>query len=65
MIARRKLATRNSVARQSAIELKLSTNQRSDDCTWVNAPAAIMRPAEGEVAAEVERRRNEDRRHDA
>ena len=24
--------------------LKLSTNQRSDDCAWVNAAAAIIRP---------------------
>ena len=29
----RKLATRNSVARQSAMLEKLSTNQRSEDCT--------------------------------
>ena len=43
-MARRKLATRNSVARQSAIVPKLSTNHRSDDWTWVNAPAAIMSP---------------------
>ena len=24
--------------------LKLSMNQRSEDCAWVNAPAAIIRP---------------------
>jgi hypothetical protein len=40
----RKLATRYSVARQSAMALKLSMNQRSDDCACVNAPAAIIRP---------------------
>ncbi len=39
-----KLATRSRVARQSAMALKLSMNQRSDDCAWVNAPAAIMSP---------------------
>src|SRR5580704_9921719 len=39
-----KLATRSSVARQSAMLLKLSTNQRSDDCAWVKAAAAIIRP---------------------
>src|SRR5258708_36601530 len=40
----RKFATRSSVARQSAMALKLSMNHRSDDCAWLNAPAAIMRP---------------------
>jgi len=44
MVARRKLATRSSVARQSAITLKLSMNQRMEDWTWVKAPAAIIRP---------------------
>ena len=29
---------------QSAIVLKLSTNQRSEDCSCVKAAAAIMRP---------------------
>src|SRR5262249_35078602 len=32
------------VARQSAMPLKLSTNQRSDDCAWVKAAAAIISP---------------------
>ena len=40
----RKFATRSSVARQSAIALKLSTNQRSEACAWVNAAAAIIMP---------------------
>src|SRR5580700_5776959 len=40
----RKLATRNSVARQSAMVLKLSTNQRSEDCACVKAAAAIISP---------------------
>ncbi len=44
MTARRKLATRSRVARQSAMVLKLSTNQRSEDCTWMKAPDAIIRP---------------------
>src|SRR5208283_4436217 len=38
----RKLATRRSVARQSAMLGKLSTNHRSDCCTWLNAPTSIM-----------------------
>ena len=42
--ARRNEATRRSVASQSAIVLKLSTNQRSDCCTWVKAPAATINP---------------------
>ena len=42
--ASRKLATRSSVARQSAMVLKLSTNQRNDDGACVNAAAAIIRP---------------------
>src|ERR1700738_280208 len=42
--AYRKLATRCRVARQSAMVLKLSTNQRREDCAWVNAAAAIIRP---------------------
>ena len=49
--ARRKLATRNSVARQSAMELKLSTNQRSEDWTCMNAPEAIIRPPKEMVPA--------------
>ena len=44
MTARRKLATRSSVARQSAMVLKLSTNQRSEDCTCMKAPEASMSP---------------------
>src|ERR1700733_11045686 len=44
MRASRKLATRNSVARQSAMVLKLSTNQRSEDWACVKAAAAIIRP---------------------
>ena len=39
-----KLATRSKVARQSAMALKLSTNQRSDHCTCMNAPDAIISP---------------------
>jgi hypothetical protein len=42
--ASRKLATRSKVARQSAMTLKLSTNQRNEVCAWVNAAAAIMSP---------------------
>ncbi len=42
--ASRKLATRSSVARQSAMALKLSTNQRSEDWACVKAAAAIIRP---------------------
>jgi len=34
--------TRDSVARQSAMALKLSTNQRSEFCTWLNAPTTII-----------------------
>ena len=40
----RKFATRSKVARQSAMALKLSMNHRSEDCAWVKAPAAIIRP---------------------
>src|SRR3569833_655158 len=40
----RKLATRRSVARQSAMALKLSTNQRNAPCACVNAAAAIIMP---------------------
>ena len=38
MSAWRKFITRSSAARQSAIEPVLSTNQRSDCCTWLKAP---------------------------
>ncbi|MCY1545297.1 hypothetical protein D9M68_812320 [compost metagenome] len=41
---RRRSVTRSSVARQSAMMLKLSTNQRSDDCACVKAAAAIIKP---------------------
>ena len=41
-IVLRKLATRNSVARQSAMLEKLSTNHRSDCCTWLKAPTTII-----------------------
>ena len=60
--ARRKLATRSSVARQSAMVLKLSTNQRSEDCTWMKAPDAIIRPPKDSSAREIQRRRHQDRR---
>ena len=40
--AERNVATRTSVARQSAMTLKLSTNQRSACWTWLKAPAAII-----------------------
>jgi hypothetical protein len=40
----RKFATRSKVARQSAMALKLSMNQRSEDCAWLKAPAAIISP---------------------
>ena len=49
--ARRKLATRSRVARQSARVLKLSTNQRSEDCTCMKAPEAIMRPPKDKLPA--------------
>ena len=39
----RKLATRSSVARQSATLEKLSTYHRSACCTWLKAPTTIMR----------------------
>ncbi len=38
--ARRKAATRSSVARQSVIALTLATNHFNDECTWLNAPTA-------------------------
>ena len=36
------MATRSSVARQSAMLLKLSMNQRRACCTWMKAPTAII-----------------------
>ena len=42
--ARLNPATRSSVARQSAMVLKLSTNQRNEDWTCMKAPEASMRP---------------------
>ena len=40
----RKRETRSNVARQSAMAGKLSTNQRSEFCTWLKAPTTIIRP---------------------
>src|ERR1700721_687221 len=42
--ARLKPATRSNVARQSAMVLKLSTNQRNDDGTCTKAPEAGTKP---------------------
>ena len=42
--ARLKPATRSNVARQSAMVLKLSTNQRKEDWTCMKAPEASIRP---------------------
>ena len=33
---------RTRVARQSAICARLSTDQRSDDSTWLNAPTTVV-----------------------
>ena len=43
-IASRSAMTRSSVARQSAIWSKCSTNQRNDCCTWLKAPITIISP---------------------
>src|SRR6516164_2291848 len=40
--APRKLATRSNVARQSAMLGKLSTNHRSEVCTWLKAPTTSI-----------------------
>src|SRR6185437_10391821 len=47
--ARRKFATLRSVARQSAMLLKLSTNHRSEACAVVKAAAACIRPPKESV----------------
>ena len=62
--AARKFATRRSVARQSAIALKLSTNQRSEPCGLRERGRRHHHAAERGLAAEIQRRGDEDR-HDA
>ena len=62
--ALRKLATRRNVARQSAMLEKLSTNHRSDVCTWLKAPTSHHQLTEAHLAAEIARRCDQDRRDD-
>ena len=62
--ALRKLATRSNVARQSAMPEKLSTNQRSDDCTWLKAPTTTISSPKRHVPGQIARRRHQDRRND-
>ena len=59
--ASRKRATRWTAARQSASREKLSTNHRIAPCTWLKAPATMIRPPRVKAAAEIGRRGHENR----
>ena len=61
--ASRNDATRRSVARQSAMAPILSTNQRSDGMHLGEGGGRHHQPAEGDVAGEIDRRGDHDRRH--